>query len=350
MFELVVLACLTGELSDTCAERVLPSPIPASQATCEADADARADAWFDARPSLRQKGHACKSLADAGTPLTLIEIAPGIYVHEGGIGVPNASNKGDLANLSVVIGEDSVAVIDAGGTRAVAEGLYLAIRAITDNPIKMLILTHMHPDHALGADVFAEAGASIVGHAKLDRGLRARAANYEAALHNLIGPEGFLGTRAAFPTVEAMDDATIDLGGRTLRLREWPTAHTDNDVTVLDEATGTLFAGDLVFAEHTPALDGSLIGWMKVLDSFDDGIERVVPGHGPPSIPWPSGGKANRDYLNVLAKDARAAILKGESIGTAVKHIGESERDKWQLFDEFNIRNATAAYKELEWE
>jgi quinoprotein relay system zinc metallohydrolase 2 len=321
-----------------------------TRAACTESAAVRSNDWQKTHPSLTVSDPKCSPIAQAGRALDLIEVAPGVYVHKGGIGIPSPSNGGDLANLGVVIGEDSVAVIDTGSTRAVGEGLYLAIRAITEKPISHAILTHMHPDHSLGARVFVEAGASVIGHAKLDRGLRARAANYEASLEQLIGYEGFLGTKAAFPTQAIQGTQEIDLGGRILHLRAWQTAHTDNDITVFDERTRTLFTGDLVFAEHTPALDGSLLGWSKVLEQFDWPIDRVVPGHGGPSIPWPTGGDPQRAYLATLTRDTRAAILKGESIAEAVDHIAQSEREKWKLFNEFNIRNATAAYKELEWE
>ena len=56
----------------------------------------------------------------------------------------------------------TVAVIDPGGSRAIGEGLYVAIRRITDKPISHVILSHMHPDHIYGAEVFAAAGAEII--------------------------------------------------------------------------------------------------------------------------------------------------------------------------------------------
>ena len=120
---------------------------------------------------------------------------------------------------------------------------------------------------------------------------------------------------------------------------------------MLDEKTGTLFAGDLVFHRHTPSLDGSLPGWRAVLDRID-ALEpaRVVPGHGDASLPWPEGGAALRRYLEVLARDTRAAIDAGERLGDAVREIAASEAGRWELFDIFNPANATVAYTELEWE
>lgn len=350
MYELVVLACLVGPAPAVCAERLLPSADAPTQADCEATAEARMATWEEAHPGLTLSGPRCAPRFETGPTLSLEQVTPGVYVHAGGIGIPSPETGADLANLGVIIGDESIAVIDAGGSRAVGEAFYRAIRAVSDKPIKAAILTHMHPDHVLGAAVFAELGTEVIGHPKLDRALRSRAENYQASLSDLLGADAFIGTRAVFPTVNAEDGMEIDLGNRRLRLRIWPTAHTDNDLTVFDIETATLFAGDLVFQAHTPALDGSLLGWRAVLDELGETAARVIPGHGGPVLDWPAGGEPLRHYLDVLTEETRAAIRKGESLGEATRHIAQGEAGKWRLFNEFNIRNATAAYKELEWE
>jgi hypothetical protein len=75
---------------------------------------------------------------------------------------------------------------------------------------------------------------------------------------------------------------------------------------------------------------------------------RVVPGHGPVSA-WPAALEDERRYFEKLGGDVRALIKRGDTIGAAARSAGESERAKWELFDESNARNATAAYSELEW-
>src|SRR5262249_35921510 len=132
--------------------------------------------------------------------------------------------------------------------------------------------------------------------------------------------------------------------------KAWRASHTDNDLTVLDETTGTLFAGDLVFLRHLPVLDGSLIGWLAVIDELAAvPARRVVPGHGPVAA-WPAARRDQRRCLQRLAADVRASIKRGEPITAASRTAAESERTRWELFGEYNARNATAAYSELEWE
>src|SRR5262249_1426515 len=124
----------------------------------------------------------------------------------------------------------------------------------------------------------------------------------------------------------------------------------DNDLTVFDETTRTLFAGDLVFLAHVPVLDGSVRGWLRVVSDLGAlPARRVVPGHGSVSE-WPAALADERRYLEALAGDVRALIARGAPITAAAGTAASSERERWQLFDDYNARNATAAFSEVEWE
>ena len=348
MIELVLTVCLAGDPA-VCATRMLPQMAVVRQAECEATADARIEVWQKQHPDLTIAKQACET-PDV-TPLPVTEIANGIWMHKGLHEIPTPQNAGDLANIGFVVGQDAIAVIDAGGSRDVAERLLVAIRQVSDLPVKYLVLTHMHPDHTMGASLFMDMGARILVHENLPAALASRAETYQANYGRLIGA-GRMILSDVVPT-EALTTgvAEFDLGDRILHLAQTPTAHTDNDLRVFDDLTGTLWAGDLVFAEHTPALDGSIAGWLSVLDDLREfKADRVVPGHGPVSLPWPEGMEDVYGYLSAIAQETRTAIKQGESLSVAITHVGESQRDKWLLFDEFNARNATAAYTELEWE
>ena len=181
--------------------------------------------------------------------------------------------------------------------------------------------------------------------------MAARGEFYLKAFRRIIGDKLVNEVRLIPPTVTVADRLTLDLGGRMLELQAWPTAHTDCDLTVLDTTTRTLFAGDLVFVKHLPIIDGSLKGWLVDLPALAQvAAVRVIPGHGPVGLPWPQALDSERAYFEGLAKDVKTSIAKGEPVEAADKSAGQSERDDWRLFDDYNARNATAAYSEYEWD
>jgi hypothetical protein len=109
-------------------------------------------------------------------------------------------------------------------------------------------------------------------------------------------------------------------------------------------------AGDLVFLKHAPVLDGSIRGWLRIMDELAAvPARRVVPGHGPVAS-WPDALEPQRRYLETLARDIRALIARGSPLARAAATAGASESARWELFQEYNARNATAAFAELEWE
>jgi quinoprotein relay system zinc metallohydrolase 2 len=291
------------------------------------------------------------SCGEAPSPLSVQEVAPGVFAHAGEIALMSEENLGDIANTGFVIGDKGVAVVDTGGSVPIGKRLLAAIRSITDKPILYVINTHEHPDHVFGDAAFDKIGATFVGHHNLPRALAMRGEFYLKAFRRIIGDELVGEVKLIPPSLTVADRLSLDLGGRTLELQAWPTAHTDCDLTVLDTKTLTLFAGDLVFVKHLPIIDGSVKGWLVDLDTLARiPAARVIPGHGPVDLPWPQALASERAYFNGLAKDVKLSIAKGEPVEGATKWAGQSERDDWRLFDDYNRRNVTAAYSEFEWD
>lgn len=289
------------------------------------------------------------------TSLSVDEVAPGVFVHIGSIDLMNEQNQGAIANLGFIIGTEAIAVIDLGGSVREGRRLLAAIRARSDKPIRYLINTHAHPDHIFGNAAFAGEGATIVGHARLPQALAARGDHYRNNFRHIIGDALMADVTLTPPTLLVADETVLDLGDRRLMLQAWPTAHSDNDLTVRDEASGTLFAGDLLFRTHVPVIDGALRGWLAVMDRLQaQPATQWVPGHGAVMRTAPGHGADafadQRRYLTALADDIRGMIARGVPIAKAADTAADAERSRWQLFDAYNARNATTAYSEIEWE
>jgi quinoprotein relay system zinc metallohydrolase 2 len=296
--------------------------------------------------------HSAENLSGAcDLPAVMTEIAPGAFVRQGATALPDPGNRGAIANIGFIIGSESVAVIDTGGSLCDGLALQQAIRARTALPIRTVINTHVHPDHVFGNAAFASPEVAIIAHHNLPRSLAERGEHYLRSYRDQVGPTAMQGTRIVAPTQTVKDRLEIDLGGRILVLEAWPAAHTDNDLTVYDRNSGTLWTGDLVFLSHVPVLDGSLKGWLSVTQTLmHHEAKQIVPGHGPPSAPWPSAGETQLRYLTRLADDIRQAIGAGKTIRDAADAAGASESGNWQLFESFNGRNATTGFAELEWD
>lgn len=284
-------------------------------------------------------------------PLPTVEVAPGIHVAHGQHALMTPANAGMISNSVIIVGEQGVAVVDSFGSAGAGRRLAATVARLTPLPVRYLVNTHMHPDHVFGNASLVGPETTVVGHAKLARALAARGERYLTANGPDLAPTDFRGTQVVLPTRLVETSLTLDLGNRPLTLTAMKTAHTDNDLVVRDEKTATLILGDLLFAGHVPALDGSLKGWIAALNLLKTWpAERAVPGHGPASMPWPGALDDELRYLTTLAIDVRAAIKAGRTLEDAMATAGVSERTAWFLFDAFHKRNVAAAYAELEWE
>ena len=252
----------------------------------------RAALTLAAAPLLRSFPARADDAAEAS------EIAPGIFVHQGRYEVQSPDNRGDMANASFVVGNECVAVIDTLGSAVAGRELLAAIRAATNKPIRYVINTHMHPDHVFGNAAFRAGGPHL--RRPLQACARPCHARRSLPRHQQgdAWAQAFEGIEIILPTLKVEDKTSLDLGGRTLILEPQRTAHTDNDLTITDPATNTLFLGDLLFSVHVPTLDGSIKGWLALIEELKTSdAARVVPGHGPQAMELPEAFDPEEQYL-----------------------------------------------------
>lgn len=290
----------------------------------------------------------------AGGDFDVVEVRPGVFVHQGQHVGLNHPDRDDIANTGFIIGDSCVAVVDPGGSVANGLALRQAIRARTDLPVCYVFLTHVHFDHVLGASAFVRPSDPkppvVVGHARLVPAIEGNRRFFAENFRTELGDDPAL-ARVVAPTETVSGEARFDLGGRTLTARAHGVAHTDADLSVYDEVTGTLFTGDLVFRERVPVLDGSLLGWFDELSVLaGQQPDYVVPGHGPPVAGFEAAAADLERYLTVLRDETRTAVAEGRYIEAAKDTVAASERAHWLLFAENHRRNVSRAFRELEWE
>jgi glyoxylase-like metal-dependent hydrolase (beta-lactamase superfamily II) len=276
------------------------------------------------------------------------ELAPAAYA------VPGDSGRGveGRANAGFVVTDEGVVVIDALGSPLQGRRLVASIRSVTDLPIRWLILTHHHPDHAFGAAALREAGAQVLAHpdAEMQAGAggdSSLAADWAA----VVGEEEMRGfTFADRPDVPVTRDTTLSLGDTRLVIGYPGPAHTRGDLFVWLPAARVLFAGDLVVEDGMTMLnDGSSAGLLAALDrlaALDPAV--LVPGHG--RIPNAPGAliAETHAYVDSLRGAMRQAFESGTSLNAVVASLPPADPDRPVSFASRRRRNAVRVYVEIE--
>jgi quinoprotein relay system zinc metallohydrolase 2 len=295
-------------------------------------------------------GWATAAAAQTADTFNLQEVAPGVFLHTGRPLALDVPGHDDIANLGFIVGESCVAVIDTGGSVKIGRALRAAVKKHTSLPICFVINTHVHVDHVLGNAAFKDDQPTFVGHAGLvDAMARSRqffVMEYGGDLDPPAREDQVIG-----PDRRVEHTLALDLGNRRLVLRAWPKAHTDCDLTVLDDRSGTLWTGDLLFRERLPALDGSVRGWLAVIDELARmKVKLAVPGHGPPTRDLAAALRPESRYLRSLVDGVGAELARGEPVERAIEHVGLTEKSHWLLWENTHAHNVLRAYEELEWE
>lgn len=219
--------------------------------------------------------------ADFDYALSARRIAPEVHVFIGRSEDFTMANGGNIVNTGFIAAPGGVIVIDSGPSRRYGEQMRQAISAVTAQPVALLINTHHHPDHFLGNQAFA--GLPIAALAATRQGIAADGNAFAENLYRLTG-DWMKGTEVLSPT-QTLADGVVEIAGRRLRLIGLD-GHTAADLAIYDEASGVLFAGDLVFNGRAPTTPHAAIDhWLAALDRLqgitrEPGFKLLVPGHG----------------------------------------------------------------------
>ena len=275
-------------------------------------------------------------------------IAPGVYVMPGSGGAADENNLGRIGNAGFIVGDRGVIAIDTGTSYAHGQELLSAIREITDQPVRLALITHTRPEFLFGGAAFRERGIPIRMHINTARLMASRCETCLKTLRQTVGEEAMRGTAMYKPDQTFDASHVLDLIGRPLRIVYFGHSSGPGDIAVLDERSGVLYAGGLLDAGRVPDIqDCDLAGWAKALREIQAmGTARIVPGHGAPSSA--SLVLDVQHYLAELEARARSLVAAGTSL-LNVSEAGElSEFESWDQYDTIHRRNAAIAFVRFE--
>jgi cyclase len=287
-------------------------------------------------------------------------------------------------NVAFLVTAKGVLVVDSGNSFEASAQIIKAIRKVTPQPIRYVVLTHYHGDHTIGLSVFPET-ALVIGQHMVDRNIKENnipklkkyverdlPANIEKLLadveklkkakspelakvkEELKSAKKELATmktmKQRLPDLTFIRSLIINLGGETIHLIYPEPAHTNCNILVLFPKQKAVHMGDMFFHEFLPYIDsqnGANTGnWIKQLvkvQSWD--VTAVIPGHGPLSDK--EGLKKQIAYLTFLRQAVSDELQKGSGLEAMKTGITlPAEYKNWQFQSVFP-RNIEAVYREM---
>ena len=279
-------------------------------------------AAFASAAALSNAPARAQSPVPAKTPAP-IELAPGVFT---------LIAPGDRiwCNVTWVIFRDHILVLDAG--RLSEAQTYLPIiQATADKPIRYVLNTHHHGDHAYGNEFWTNHGATVMGNVKIV----AEFSRDEPGRLNhfpVIQPAALWKTEAAAthvqpPSLLLSSPAVFDDGSQRVELLHLGAAHTAADTLAWLPKQRILVTGDVVVnGPYNVMWDAHVLSWIDVLAKAEAlGATLIVPGHGAPGPGSIVGGQ--RAYFVALREAVNAIVARGgdaRELRASVGSIGKS--------------------------
>lgn len=284
-----------------------------------------------------------KDLADK--TISFEELGPGLYGY---------TAEGD-PNSGVVIGDDSVLVVDAQATPAMAKDVIARIRTITEKPVKHVVLTHYHAVRVLGASGYegAEIIASDVTRDMIvERGQQDMDSEIGRFPRLFRGKESIPGL--TWPDISFLKKMTLWMGKREVQIIHIGRSHTAGDTIVWLPKERVLFAGDTVEFGATPYCgDAHFADWPGTLDAIRRlRPERLVPGRGRSlmnAIEVEEALHGTAAFTSDLFAIAKRAAAGGWDLGQTYQEAMSVMRPKyghWVIFEHCMPFDVSRAYDE----
>ena len=290
-------------------------------------------------------------------PLPCYRIGAATYLLFGNIAQVDVENRGWNGNAGFIVTGDGVIVIDTLGTPKLGRRLLATIASVTDQPVRYVIVTHNHPDHAYGvAPLQRLDGVTVIAHAGMldyrDSTTLQRSVDYR---REILGKD-MLGFAPVDPDVliggERFGKQRIQLGDQVLDIYNAGSHHSYGDLVVHQVKDGILWIADLAFNQRTTFMgDGDsgqiLEAQQWLMQNFGD-VALMVPGHGSPQTPpFPMVEKTRR-YVERMRTAMREAVENGMTLLDATEQTDFEDWKDTRLYESNQRANAGFVYREME--
>lgn len=278
------------------------------------------------------------------------KVADGLWSAIGATEPPSYENSGHNNNLSFVVSNDGVLVVNAGDNYLLARALHEEIKAITDQPVKYVVLENGQGHAAMGAAYWNEQGATVIAHADALAELQAHG---DAILERVLrrSRDKGMGTRLVMPDETFEDRRVIQMGDTRIELLHLGPAHSPGDISVWLPQQKVVIAGDIAFHQRMlPVFEHTdTAAWVETWERFEAlGAEIVIPGHGTPTD-MQTVTRYTRDYLVDVRRQIGALIEAGGSLED-VYTVDQSAYRHLDTYDELARLNASTIFRAMEFE
>ena len=280
-----------------------------------------------------------------------VEVIPHVWSAIGATAPPTYENAGHNNNLSFIVTEEGVVVINGGASYRLAAALHDEIRQVTDQPVVLVINENGQGHAMLGNSYWAELGIDILAH--------------EDAIHEveenggsiLEGMRGYNrdraeGTTVVVPNLSFSDRYDLSLGGVEIQVLHLGPAHGPGDTQVWIPQWEMMIAGDIAFHERMLPIfaDTCTSCWIETWETAFEPMNPtyVIPGHGHPTN-LAQVGRYTYDYLVDLREKIGAHIDAGGDL-TDAYYVDQERWKTLDTFEELATKNAGRVYEEMEWE
>jgi len=281
--------------------------------------------------------------AESNVDMQVQKVGKYTYYVQGQAGTAT-ENEGFISNAGFIITDGGVVIFDALGTPSLANKLLKKIREITNKPIKKVIASHYHADHIYGLQVFKKEGAQIfapkgaedyLNSENSENLLETRRLSLDPWVNDntfLVKPDKYINKNMDF-TEGNIQFSIIYLGK----------AHSDGDLALIVKDDKALFSGDIIFEGRVPFVgDADTKLWLEKLKSLEtNGINVLIPGHGPHASEPTKAIAMTREYIEELRTVFRTAVDDFIDFSEAFDNYNW---DKWKNLPAYELAHRRNAY------